>query len=135
MSSLSEAEGRNEPRVVVDRGPDPEIAVPVRIILRRHVPLLLPDVRPHLVELDVATGEVPHRPIEQDVARLPDADEEAENRVAVDSGHALGAPDGASFGERGDHLDLLGGLELVHGYYCLPIIAPRQGGGVAFLSD
>jgi len=50
--------------------------------------LFHPDERPKLIELKTLADKVAHLAVHQRCAALTDADHQAHDRIAVDSGHA-----------------------------------------------
>jgi hypothetical protein len=87
--ALTDAIGRNQLRVGIDRHERPLIAKPLPIIAPLKMRLLLSHEGPDFIALNAPTIEVAHLVISQFRTAGPDFDHEAHNRVAVRVGHAF----------------------------------------------
>ena len=101
--SLDELGGR------VDGNPGPHRTRAFRRVLHgRYVLLFRRDERPHLIQLETATGQVPHHVVLVTGTRPARVDEQLLHRVERHPGHAGGGPHGTPFSEGTEDGDTVG---------------------------
>src|SRR6266487_264153 len=121
QKSRSIPAGWDDLGVSINRAERPNIAI-LRIIVYPQMPLFFADESPHLIELQIAAGQIAHLGIQQSSASLPHAHAKPHDRIAVNARHALNRANAGTFGQCSDDRDLLVCAEDVcHASYCITI--------------
>lgn len=106
-SSLVCLECRNELRIGVQCNKRSRITNTVRVVLFRHVLLLLSDVAPYLINLQLLARKIAQLLIHHFLTSIPDANAEPHNCVAMNIGDTLYRADGRTLNKTGDDRFLL----------------------------
>ena len=100
--SLADEESGHQLGFPVNARPEIHVAnvAALRLLRRRQTGLLLGNVGPLLIELQVGQRQVPHSLIQESAAGIAKADDQPANRVPVNAGNAFGRADRISLQQK-----------------------------------